>query len=57
MLFYMGGPQLGEFEAGIAAQVLGLSTSIALGGFGVIIAAAVIGYIVPALKNYDRAEH
>src|SRR5205823_3543829 len=24
MLFYMGGPQLGEFEAGIAAQLIGL---------------------------------
>ena len=57
MIFYIGGPQLGEFEAGIAAQLFGLAPSIVLGGLGVLAAAAAIGYVVPALRIYDRAEH
>lgn len=56
MLFYMGGPQLGEMEAGFAAQLIGLAPSIALGGLGVLIVSAVIGWLVPSLKNYDRHE-
>ena len=55
MLFYIGGPRLGEFEAGIAAQLLGLGPSVMLGGAGVLVATAVLGRIVPALRNYDRA--
>lgn len=55
MVFYMGGPQLGELEAGLAAQVIGLGPSIALGGIGVIAVAALVGYLVPGLREYDRA--
>ncbi len=57
MLFYMGGPQLGEFEAGMAAKAFGIGPSIVLGGLGVLAATVVIGYIIPALRAYDRAEH
>ncbi len=57
MLFYMGGPQLGEFEAGVAAKAFGIGPSIVLGGLGVLAATVVIGYIIPALRAYDRAEH
>ena len=34
MLFFMGGPQLGEFEAGVVAQWLGAAVSVVLGGLG-----------------------
>lgn len=54
MIFYMGGPQLGEFEAGMMAQFIGLGPSVMLGGFGVLAAAAAIGWLVPSLRNYDR---
>jgi hypothetical protein len=56
MIFYIGGPQLGELEAGLAASLLGLAPSIMLGGAGVIVAAAIIGYLVPSLREYQRAE-
>ena len=52
MIFYVGGPQLGELEAGFAAALIGLAPSIILGGFGVICATAAIGALVPALRNY-----
>jgi MFS family permease len=54
MLFYMGGPQLGELEAGLAATAIGLGPSIALGGIGVIIITGVVGLLVPSLRRYDR---
>ena len=56
MIFYIGGPQLGELEAGLAASLLGLAPSIMLGGAGVIVSAALIGYLVPSLREYQRAE-
>jgi MFS family permease len=55
MIFYMGGPQLGEFEAGFAAQLVGLGPSVMAGGLAVVALAAVVGRVVPALRNYDRA--
>lgn len=54
MIFYMGGPQLGELEAGLMAAAIGLGPSIALGGLGVLAATAVIGAFVPTLRRYDR---
>jgi MFS family permease len=54
MIFYMGGPQLGELEAGIAASVIGLGPSIALGGLAVVVVTAVTGFLVPSLRRYDR---
>ncbi len=56
MLFYMGGPQLGELEAGVAAAVIGIGPSIALGGLAVIVVSAVTGALVPVLRHYDRGE-
>jgi MFS family permease len=54
MIFYMGGPQLGELEAGIAAAIIGIGPSIVLGGLVVIAVSAVTGLLVPSLRNYDR---
>jgi MFS family permease len=55
MLFYIGGPQLGEMEAGLAASLLGLAPSIVLGGIAVIVSTCLVGYLVPSLRRYDRA--
>ena len=54
MIFYMGGPQLGELEAGLAATIFGLGTSIVIGGIGVIVMTLVVGVIMPSLRRYDR---
>jgi hypothetical protein len=54
MLFYMGGPQLGELRGGLTAAAIGLGPSIALGGLGVIAVAALTGVLVPSLRRYDR---
>jgi MFS family permease len=54
MIFYMGGPQLGELEAGLAAKVIGIGPSISLGGVGVVIVTILIGIFVPTLRRYDR---
>jgi MFS family permease len=54
MVFYMGGPQLGELEAGLAAKVIGIGPSISLGGAGVILVTILLGIFVPTLRRYDR---
>lgn len=50
--FAMGGPQLGEFEAGAVAAVAGAGTSVALGGLGTLLTVAVVARRVPAIARY-----
>lgn len=52
MLFFAGGPQLGEIEAGVAARLLGGPLSVALGGLSCMIMTGVIGAAVPSLRRY-----
>lgn len=52
MIFFMGGPQLGEIEAGVAAALLGAPWSVVLGGAATVILVALTGVIVPVLRNY-----
>lgn len=51
-MFAMGGPQLGEFESGVAAAVIGAGPAVALGGLGTIIATTLVGWFVPAIRKY-----
>jgi hypothetical protein len=51
-MFAMGGPQLGEFRAGLTASVIGTGPSVALGGLGTILAAGIVAHLVPAIRNY-----
>lgn len=51
-MFAMGGPQLGEFESGVAASVLGAGPAVALGGIGTLIATGLVGWFVPAIRRY-----
>ena len=55
MVFYMGGPQLGETEAGIAANLMGTPLSVAFGGIATIIATIYIAIKTPELLNYKDA--
>lgn len=52
MFFFMGGPQLGELEGGIAAAALGTAPSIVAGGLGTILAVLVIAWKIPVLRKY-----
>jgi MFS family permease len=55
-IFFMGGPQLGEVEAGVVAQIFGPIGAILSGGVGCILAAAWIARKWPELRNYNGDE-
>ncbi|HTM05436.1 MAG TPA: MFS transporter [Vicinamibacterales bacterium] len=55
MVFFMGGPQLGELEAGAVAQWLGAPFSVISGGLGCMVATAWVAATTPELRHY-RAE-
>jgi MFS family permease len=52
MIFFMGGPQLGEVEAGLVAGWLGVRTSVASGGLACVALALVFALAVPSLARY-----
>ena len=54
MMFFMGGPQLGELEAGVTAQFLGAAFSVVSGGLGCLAATAVVAWREPRLRRYRR---
>ena len=52
MVFFMGGPQLGELEAGVVANWLGATFSVVSGGVGCLIATGWVAASTPALRHY-----
>jgi MFS family permease len=52
MVFFIGGPQLGEFEAGAVANWLGATFSVVSGGVGCLIATGWVTASTPALRHY-----
>jgi MFS family permease len=54
MIFFMGGPQLGELEAGLAASWIGAPWSVITGGIGCLIATGVIAATTPEVRQYQR---
>jgi MFS family permease len=52
MIFFMGGPQLGELEAGLVAQWLGAPFSVVSGGIGCLVAVAAVAFMEPDLRRY-----
>jgi MFS family permease len=52
MLFFMGGPQLGELEAGLVAQWAGARLSVITGGIGCLLATSLLAVTSPALWSY-----
>jgi MFS family permease len=54
MIFFMGGPQLGELEAGVAAQLFGAVLSVVSGGLGCLAATAVVARREVRLRRYRR---
>ncbi|MFN2119715.1 MAG: MFS transporter [Anaerolineales bacterium] len=55
-IFFMGGPQLGEIEAGAVAQGWGVPMAILSGGVGVILIVLLIAARWPVLLHYDGSE-
>jgi MFS family permease len=56
MVFFQGGPQLGELEAGAVANWWGARFSVVSGGIGCLIAVAWVAATTPALRHYGRVE-
>jgi MFS family permease len=56
MVFFMGGPQLGELEAGLVADWWGPAASVVSGGIGALVATGWIAQTTPALRAYRRQE-
>jgi MFS family permease len=55
-IFFMGGPQLGEVEAGVVAQLFGIPAAIISGGVGCILAVAAVVRKWPVLLSYNGDE-
>lgn len=55
-IFFMGGPQLGEVEAGLVAQLFGAPFAIITGGVGCLVAVAWIARRWPQLRSFNGDE-
>ena len=55
-VFFQGGPQLGEVEAGIVAQLFGVPFCIISGGIGCILGVALIAVRWPQVRRYNGDE-
>ncbi len=53
MIFFMGGPQLGEVEAGSLAALIGAPLSVITGGLGCLIVAAITLVAAQKLRRYE----
>jgi MFS family permease len=58
MIFFMGGPQLGELEAGVVASLfastaVGVTVSVVSGGLATILVTAAVAAAAPLLRRYD----
>jgi MFS family permease len=51
MIFFMGGPQLGELEAGLVAQFFGATVSVVSGGLACLATTGWIAWKTPALRD------
>jgi MFS family permease len=55
MIFFMGGPQLGEMESGVLARFIGAPLAVLTGGLGCLAAVALIALKARSLLNYQGA--
>ena len=56
MVFFMGGPQLGELEAGVVANWFGAPFSVISGGIGCLLATAWITASTPILRRHRTTQ-
>ncbi|HEX9105292.1 MAG TPA: MFS transporter, partial [Polyangia bacterium] len=57
MIFFIGGPQLGELEAGVVARAAGPRFSVASGGVACVVAAIVTALAVPSLRKLTSRDY
>jgi len=55
-IFFQGGPQLGEIEAGFLAKAIGAPAAVVIGGVGVIVITSIVAWKSKALRNYRGSE-
>ena len=53
MMFFMGGPQLGELEAGVVAGFIGAPLSVVVGGIGSLLTAALAAVKSKSLMKFE----
>jgi MFS family permease len=53
MMFFMGGPQLGELEAGLLAAAIGAPLSVVIGGVGSLSSAAIAAVESKSLMDFE----
>jgi hypothetical protein len=56
MVFFMGGPQLGELEAGVVAAALGVPFAIFTGGLATVACTAIVALRFPKLWRYTAED-
>jgi MFS family permease len=56
LIFFRGGPRIGEMQAGLAAAALGAPLAIVLGGLATMAATALVVWRMPELLRYDAIE-
>lgn len=54
MMFFIGGPLLGEFEAGVVAKLWSPRAAVVAGGVACVVCAALCAVLVPWLWSYTR---
>ena len=54
MMFFMGGPQLGEVEAGLVAAAFGVPFAIVSGGIATVLLTLWVALRYPRLRRYTR---
>src|SRR5207253_8530938 len=54
MIFFMGGPQLGEVEAGTVAALIGAPLSVITGGVACLLAAGITFFKARTLRRYEQ---
>ena len=52
MIFFMGGPQLGEVEAGLVARAFGAPLSVVTGGIAAVVATVLVAWRATTLRRY-----
>ncbi|MBI2599709.1 MFS transporter [Candidatus Daviesbacteria bacterium] len=55
-IFFQGGPQLGEMEAGFLAALVGGPISVVVGGMGTILITSLVAYLSPHLRDFHGKE-
>ncbi len=56
MMFFMGGPQLGELEAGLVASLFGAPFAIFSGGVATVLLTAWVAWRYPSIRRYNNAD-